>query len=58
MHNPVHADHRFRWMSSTQYGACRPPVPAHGVHFSGVTGIGGRHGSESVDGMLRNLEQA
>jgi len=33
-HNPVHADHRFRWMSSTHYGACRPSVPAHGVHPS------------------------
>ena len=54
MHNPGHADHRFRWMPSTRSRACRPPVPAHGVHFFRDIGIGGRHDSESVDGMLRN----
>jgi hypothetical protein len=35
-----HADHLFRW---------------HGVQFFQDAGIGGRLGSESVDGMLRNL---
>jgi hypothetical protein len=28
LHNPAPADQRFRWMSSTDSGLCRPPVPA------------------------------
>ena len=54
MHNPGHVDHRFRWMPTTCSGPCRPPVPTHGVRFFLGAGIGGRLGSESVDGMLRN----
>ena len=27
VHNPAHADHRFRWMPSTRSEPCRPPVP-------------------------------
>ena len=57
LHNPGHADHRFRWMPSTHFEACRPAVPAHGVQFFRGTGIGGRLGSESVDGMFRNPEE-
>ncbi len=56
LHNPGHADHRFRWMPSTRSRACRPVVPTHGVQFFQGAGIGGRLGSESVDGMLRNLD--
>ena len=47
LHNPGHADHRFRWMPSTHSRACRPVVPAHGVQFFQVAGIGGRHAPES-----------
>ena len=54
LHNPSHADHRFRCMPSTGSGACRPAVPTHGVHFLVVAGIGGRLASELVDGMFRN----
>jgi hypothetical protein len=58
MHNPGHADHRFRWMPSTHSGPCRPPVPTHGVQFFLDAGIGGRLASESVvDGMLPNAEE-
>lgn len=56
LHNPGHADHRFRWMPSTHYGPCRPPVPTRGVQFFLDAGIGGRLASESVNGMLRNPE--
>ena len=54
VHNPVDADHRIRWMPSTLSGPCRPVGPTDGVQFSPDAGFGGRHGSESVDGMLRN----
>ena len=54
LHNPAHADHRFRRMPSTRSRACRPAVPMHGVHFFVVAGIGGRLASELVDGMFRN----
>ena len=27
VHNPGHADHRFRWMPSSRSESCRPPVP-------------------------------
>ncbi len=30
LHNPGHGDHRFRSMSSTCSGLCRPPVPTRG----------------------------
>jgi hypothetical protein len=33
LHNPGHADHRFRWMPSTCSDPCRPVVPTHGVQF-------------------------
>jgi hypothetical protein len=56
VHNPGHADHRFRWMPSTCSDPCRPAVPTHGVQFFWNAGIGGRHALESVDGMLRNPE--
>ncbi len=56
LHNPAHADHRFRWMPSTCSDPCRPVVPTHGVQFFWNVGIGGRHGLESVDGMLQNPE--
>jgi hypothetical protein len=53
----------FRPMPTIDSDGCRPLVPSHadhlfrqhGVHFFGNTGIGGRHCSDSVDGMLRNL---
>jgi DNA replication protein DnaC len=57
VHNPGHADHRFRWMPSTHSGPCRPTVPTHGVQLFLDAGIDGRLASESVDGMLRNPEE-
>ena len=53
----------IRPMSTVDSDGCRPLVPSHadhlfrqhGVHFFGNTGIGGRHCSDSVDSMLRNL---
>jgi len=56
-------DCMFRPMPTIDSDGCRPLVPSHaghlfrqhGVHFFGNTGIGGRHCSDSVDGMLRNL---
>lgn len=47
-------------MPTIDSDGCRPPVLGHavhlfqwhGVHFFGNAGIGGRLGSESVDGML------
>jgi glyoxylase-like metal-dependent hydrolase (beta-lactamase superfamily II) len=57
LHNPGHADHRFRWMPSTHSGQCRPPDLTRGVQFFPEAGIGGRLASESVDGMLRNPQE-
>ena len=54
VHNPGHADHRFRWMPSTRSGPCRPPVPTASVHVFLDARIGGRLSFESVDGVLRN----
>ncbi len=56
MHDPAHADHRIRWMPSTRSEPCRPVGPIDGIQFSPDAGIGGRLGSDSVDGMLRILD--
>jgi hypothetical protein len=53
----------IRPMSTVDSDGCRPLVPGHadqlfrrdGVQFFRNTGIVGRLGLESVDGMLRNL---
>jgi hypothetical protein len=55
----------IRAMPTIDSDGCRPPVLGHAVHafrwhgvqFFGDTGIGGRLGLESVDGMLRNPEK-
>jgi hypothetical protein len=52
-------------MPTIDSDGCRPPVPGYadhlfrqqGVQFFRNTGIGGRLGLESVDGMLQNLGQ-
>ena len=55
----------IRAMPTIDSDGCRPPVPdhadhlfrSHGVQFFRGAGIGGRLGSDSVDGMLRNLNE-
>ena len=55
----------IRAMPTMDSDGCRPPVPGHADHlfrqyvvqFFRDTGIGGRLGLESVDGMLWNPEQ-
>jgi hypothetical protein len=55
LHNPTHADHRFRWMPSTRSGPCRPAVPTGWRpvfpgcrnRWSPWFGISGRHAPES-----------
>ena len=51
------AEQKYQWTNFKIQGQLQQPVKSreHGVHFFGNTGIGGRHCSDSVDGMLRNL---
>ena len=55
LHVPAHADHRFRWMSSTRSEPCRPIVPTtwrplfreHRNRWTALFGFSGRHAPES-----------
>lgn len=51
---PVHADHRFHSMPSTDSGHPKKVTDIHWIEWSTCSGIGGRHPPDSLAAMRRN----